>query len=443
MQLLTLLLAIALSIPIVLGSPVAALSAFCAGLFAYPQNLTVRLGVADFTLGRILILVLLARVFLRDGSHRRFAWTRLDVAVGAAFLGQCIATLFTTPAAKAIETQGGAFLDVVLPYVATRLIVTNPSGLIRFLKHLVLLGAVLGVLGVFESVTYRNPYGPLMAYDAWGLKFRTDLSPFIRHGFLRAGGPFANSIGFGLFFTCLAAISVGLLRLPGFRLVPWGFVSVALFGGCVSSWSSGPLCSLIFTCAMIAGFPLRRFWRPLAVFVVISCVFLEFYSNRHFYEIPTRIAFNEETAYYRIGLYEEALGGGMSGHWLAGFGYVGINPNSEEVNVAAGFDWVHRDFTSVYIDLLAQFGLLGLVPFLVLTVLYYRRLYVASFCIGGREDAWFLWCFAAGLFGWTMATFTVTLVAQTRGLFFLLLGVAANMPPILREANSPPEGGEE
>jgi len=76
--------------------------------------------------------------------------------------------------------------------------------------------------------------------------------------------------------------------------------------------------------------------------------------------------------------------------------------------------------------------LLRLVPLLVLTYYYYRRLYRAPHIARSRDDHWLVWCFSAALVGWSIGTLTVSFVGQMGELASLPTGVACNMPEIVR-----------
>jgi len=430
MQALTLSIALLGSGLIVFLRPVVGLCVYCATLFCYPQNLTVKIGTLDFSASRIVIVILLANTILRTRLVRLFKWNWLDTFVFLTFLGQSIALLSNVSLPRIMERQGGAFFDTVLPYLAARLLIRSKSDLFVFVRGLVLIGLVLAFSGAYQCVTGHNPVGFLKAYDAWE---DIDTRPpefFLRHGLYRADVTFGNYIGFGMFFAALAPMCLGLLAERTSRRLAVHTSFALMLVGVVSSMSSGPLLGVFVAISMVAAYPLRRFWIGILAFIVICCVFLEFYSNRHFYVVPTRLAFSEQTAYYRIGLYEEALGGGMRGHWLFGYGYVGIGPGNDNTN----FHWEHRDFTSIYIGRLATSGLLGLIPLLALQFAYYRRLYNAFHLTHKRGERWLIWCFSSALVGWNVGLLTVSLVVQTLGLFYLLAAAATNMPLICSPA---------
>jgi hypothetical protein len=322
-----------------------------------------------------------------------------------------------------LTREGGRICDQFLPYFATRLILTSKKDLFVFVKSLVVMASPLAVLGIYQCLTGHNPIGFLFANP--GL--------VERKGLWRAAGTFGNYIGFGLFFAVLAPLCLGLWYQKTWSkmlvLVGFGFMMV----GVISSMSSGPLMSIIVAFGMIACFPIRRAWPALVVVILSGLTFVEFFSNRHFYEVLDRVAFNPLTARYRTGLIEEAFGGGMSGHWLEGFGYIGVG-ETEFVNPQ--FEWEHEDMVNLYIAELARTGLLGAIPFMLVNFYPYRRLYRAGIKSRRTADLWLVHCFAAAMLGWHNAMMTVGSVGQTRVLLFLLFAAANNMPRILDAATA-------
>ncbi len=122
----------------------------------------------------------------------------------------------------------------------------------------------------------------------------------------------------------------------------------------------------------------------------------------------------------------------MSGHWLTGYGYVGVGPGTDEVNARTGFAWRHRDLTSIYIRQLAHYGLLGLLPFLVVNFLYYRALARAYRYAVTRADRWLLWCITGALVGWNLGMLTVSPMEQGLYLLYLWIGACGSLQHIMR-----------
>ena len=164
-------------------------------------------------------------------------------------------------------------------------------------------------------------------------------------------------------------------------------------------------------------------------------MFVEWYSDRHWYDVLGRFAYSSRTARYRTELIKEAFSGGMSGHWIAGWGYIGLDSDDEK------FPWVHKDMVNLYIAKLARVGLLGTLPYLILNILYYKRLYQASKLSSSQSDKWLIWCIAATLVGWNIAMLTVNAQFPVSGFLYMLIAITGNMRNILCESPRLQVGG--
>ncbi len=436
MESLTAAIAIVGCLLILIFKPVGGLIVYCIGTFAYPQYVTLQLVTLDFSISRILILVIFLQLVLRYHRLRQFKWNPIDTAFLAMWGFITIALFDNEPTAALLIRQSGAFFDVMLTYFSARLIIRSKDDFMRFLKGLLLTGLYLAVLGIYQSITWHNPMGFLRNYAAWdSIWAEGTRENLIRHGLYRADVTFGQYIGFGMFFAALSPLSLTLIKQkkgwPLYLIIP-GFILLLL--GLISSMSSGPLFSIFTALSFVAFYPYRRFWKLGLAGFIFLCIFIELYSNRHFYDVLTRFAFSGETAQYRIELYEEAFGGGMRGHWICGWGLAGLQPRYPN----DPFNWKHKDMTSEYIGVLMRYGLMGLIPLLTLTVLYYKRLNLAYQLAQRRNDQWLIWCFTAALVGWSVGTLTVAQISQMVQLFSLLIGIACNMPGIIYVKNFHP-----
>lgn len=432
MEPITLLIAGCGSLAVCLSKPIRGLIIYFAVLCLYPQYLTLKLGELDFNTSRIVIIVLLARILLKTDLVRRFRWTWLDTFVVLTFVGQCLALSSTTAFITFAERQSGVLVNMVLPYFAVRLVVTSREELLTFVKGLVTLALPLVAVGTLQCVSGYNVYSFMRTYDAW----ESSAQPFfMRRGFYRADGPFGNSIPFGLFFAGLVPIC--LISLSQRIWTPATTIGLCglLMVGLLSSMSSGPVFSIAVSVAVLSFYPFRKF-KPLLVGVLLAtALFLELYSDRHFYEVPSRLTYSSANAYDRIRGYEEAFGGGMTGHWLTGYGYVGLGPRSDNTD----FHWESKALLSIYVSHLARFGLLGLVPFLIVNTLYYVRLYQAARAASTQAYLWVVWCFLATLAGWNVAMLAGPPLAQIIPLHFCFIAVACNLLFIVTGEDNLPE----
>jgi len=426
MESLTILIAVAGSVLVLLLRPCYALCVYCAVMVCYPPFLTVPVGPVDFSVSRIMILPLLFNAIFLRKTVRETKLDWVDGLVAMAFVGKAFGIAQTVPLGQCLTGEGGVAFDTLLPYIATRCIIHTKKDLLTLFKALIITGIPLAIMGAYETITGRNPVGFMVPYYGFGMAER--MRTVERFGLTRASVTFGNYINFGLFFAALAPICLGLWKQRVWKMSVILSCCAFLLLGAFSSISSAALFSLYISFAMLACFPFRRYWPLMAGAGLGMIVFVECYSNRHAYEVLTRFALSPTTAYYRIGLFQEALGGGMDGHWLYGYGYVGIGPGNDNTN----FHWEHQDITNIYIAKLVRGGLVALIPFLVLNVFYYRRLYEAYRSSRSPADEWLVWCIAAALVGWNVAMMTVAALELVNTLLHMLIAVCCGLPALVR-----------
>lgn len=407
--------------------PVLGLAVYAIVLFCYPQPLTIPLGTIDFSTSRVVILPLLASALFRSRLHQKLKWNVMDTFAISYFLATIISYTFNAPILKVLERQGGMIFDGLLPYFAVRLIINSRENLITFIKTMVLIGVPLAILGASYSVTGYDPLAFMKQYYAFGLA-EMDMGPGVmRKGFYRASVTFDHYIVFGLFFSGLFPLCLSLWNQRIWSKSAIFCCSCLMFVGALTSLSSGPLFSIQVTAMMLLCYKIRRLWPVFLIVFLSLTLFVEIFSNRHFYEVLTRFAFSGDSAHYRIGLIEETFGGGMTGHWFFGYGYVGIGPGNDNAN----FHWHYMDLVNIYIRFLVQTGLFALTPFLALNFMIYRRIVQAARISVDPRNSWLLYCIGALFVGWNVALMTVSPLGQFTNIFYMMVGVACNLPQIV------------
>jgi len=162
------------------------------------------------------------------------------------------------------------------------------------------------------------------------------------------------------------------------------------------------------------------------------CGSVEIISNRHFYDVLGGFTFSSRTAWYRSKLIDVALfEGGMSGHWLTGFGY---NVDPGWASRIDGRD--HTDTVNHYLLVLQRFGLVGLLPFLAMNVVVIKKLVDAYKASILDSDKWLVWCLLAGLFGLSGAFISVSLFGQPTTIYYMMIGFAGVMPMVVSRPDS-------
>ena len=418
MQITTLIISIISSILICFVKPIQALSIYLAIFLLYPQWLSVQIGTYDFTSGRILIIVIFLRHIVNINKIKHFKYNILDIFVLLYFINRFIASSINIPFPEAVERESGRFVDIILVYFIARFLITSKSEFISIIKTLIWIAIPLALLGIYQSLTGTNFYDFMLTYHAW-----ESLSPYmvVRHGLYRANVNTDTSIIFGLFFAGIIPLILGLWKTGAISKIIILILSCIALCGLISSMSSAPLFSIVVSFLFLALYPLRKYNLIIIIYIMSTILFVEYYSNRHWYDVLSRFAFSSRTADYRIELIKEAFSGGMDNHWIAGWGYVGPYEDDET------FPWEHKDMVNIYIGILAGSGLLGLIPYVLFNFFYYLKLYQAFKYSTSYSDKWLIWCLSSSLVGWNIAMLTTSMQQPLSSLFYLLIGVVGSL----------------
>jgi len=428
MENVTLLIAAACSIVIWFVSPTNRLTVYIASLIWYPVYLTVEIGTIDFSVSRMVILVLYLRLALEYVPFKNFKFILLDYLVIIYCISEFVAGVFNVEIMELLENRGGAMFDTILPYFAVRLIITSKAQYIQFLKGILFVGCPLAIVGFYQSLTGNNPFGFLREYHAWA---DVVSEPIQRMGFYRADVTFSVHIMFGFFFAMFVPIIAGLLvnmkRNLLILIAGLGLMCMGLF----SSMSSSPFLSGFLSIVFLFFYRFRRYTKQVIVIAVLLCLSIEIVSNRHFYDLLGAFTMNPGTAWYRGRLIDVAFfEGGMSGHWGSGFGFEdpGWGPMIDMRN--------YTDVVNHYIVVLCRYGLIGLVPFMALLAVAVRNLYRVFKMNLIAEERWLVWCLGASFFGLLISLNAVWLFGQTITLFYIMLGFCGAMPFIAFRADA-------
>jgi len=421
MESVTLLIAVLLTALVLAVSPLHGLILYIAALAWYPSYVTVEVGTVDFNVCRIVIMSLFLSLSVKGYWKKRFKLCALDKLVLAYWCCQLAAGVTTTPIGALIENRAGGFFDVVLPYFAVRLIVTTEAQYRTVLKGILIVAVPLALMGIYQSLSGNNPFGFLAQYHAWKTKEYVPGPMDARFGFFRAQLTFPQPIMFGLFFAILGPTCVGLVGAAKRHKTAYALGVMIMGLGGLASVSSGPVLSGILAFCFVMCYKYRRYWKTAVIVLIGMCLIVEVISNRHFYDVIDRFTFSSGTAWYRSKLMEVGLGGGMSGHWLTGYGFV--DPGwSRHIDGRS-----HTDMVNHYLLVLCRYGLVGFIPFALMIRETVKGLVRSSRAACSESLRWLIWCLGASLFGLLFAFFSVSLFGQATTMFALFLGFCGAM----------------
>jgi hypothetical protein len=424
MQEITLLVALVSGFVVMCVSPLYGLIVYLAMLGWYPSYLTIDVGGVNFTVSRIVILLVLLNAALRSTERFKLIW--LDKMVVIYFVFQLAAGVTTTEMFELFQNRAGEAFDAMLPYFAIRLIVRQEQEYATLLKALIAIAVPLAIIGFYQCLTGRNPFGHLKLYYAW--RQSQGYVPIPRHGFFRADVTFPMSIMFGLFFSMYGPLIAGLLAYRRRALAWVGLAIMAM--GVFDSMSSGPMLGAILAAMFIFGFRFRRYWPGVVIAMIVACVVVEILSNRHFYDVLGSFTLSPGTAWYRSKLIDVAFfRGGMTGYWITGHGFADPGWSLLIDNRD------HTDIVNEYLLVLSIYGLVGLVPYIIMICAAVSNLALAYRNAVLSRQQWLIWCLSASLFGTLGAMFSVSLFGQPTTVFFTILGLCGCMTGIIQRGS--------
>jgi len=381
-------------------------------MMVYPRYMVVSLGTIDLPAHRVLALFLLVRAIMEPGLLASVRRNALDYLVVGLY-GWGVLALLVTEGTEVLENRGGAFMDMVLPYLAARVIVRDRQDIITAAKWAAIAVFPMAAVGVTESFTGWSPYAYLRANAAWQL----NLEGTVRMGLYRANGP-AMSIIFGLLFVAVMSLLPALTKAgAAWRRAAYLSIAASIIGS-LSSMSSGPYLGLVVFCFCAALIWKPSLVRPVLVLSLIGILAVEVGSNRHFYYQISRFTFNAGTAWYRARLFEEAIKH-LGEYWTFGYGFKdpGWGPSLD--------DRLTVDVCNHYVLLAVTYGAMAPALFtgiLAAAVARMRKAYLTARDAVIRDTAWYV---ASAVIGFAFALWSVGLLSLMEGLFYTMIGVAA------------------
>ena len=418
MEIVTLLVAAAGCLLVLFVKPIYGLAVYTIVSIWYPYVVgTLDIGTIHFSAGRIVIIALFINIFTSTYLANNFKVIWLDRFVVILFLAEVAAGFTTTEPMKLIQYRAGDFFDMSLPYFAVRLIITTKGQYISLLKAIAWSVAVLAIFACYESLTGHN----LLGFGRTLPQFETRM--FFFH---RAQTTFQHPIYYGVYCGMVGGLCMGLVKNENKKALLYMILIVLIFTGAFWSMSSGGLLTMMAAIGFICFYRFRKKWKVGIAAIILMCVLVEIISNRHFYDVIDRFTFNSSTTWYRSQLFEEAFfRGGMSGHWLTGYGF-------EEPGWGPKIDMRdHTDMVNHYLMELCRYGLVGFIPFCVVIIAAIKRLFTGFWFIKNNEDSWLIWCIAGGLFGVLLAFNSVSLFWQPMTMLFMIFGFCVAVPTIV------------
>jgi hypothetical protein len=374
---------------------------FFLAFFNVPVTQVVVLGGVHFTVLRILILAVLARMvaFRGSSSDRRFAggFNSLDRVVVLWSLSALIIFSLQWMEMQALIKCLGDLVESLGGYLAVRFLIPDREALRRSLYALAAVCVIQGACMVSEQFTHQNVFSFLGAYQ-----------PETREGHVRAQG----AIG-GLYGGPLAAMLIPLFFWQWTGGKSRITACAGLAGATAMVFASYASTSWTAYGASLLGlgfWPLRKQMRLVRWGLIATLVGLHLVMNGPVWSLIEKVDLTSgSSSYHRYMLVDNCIRH-FGDWWLLGSKSYG-------------------DWGFVMFDVCNQFVLAALRGGLV-TLLIYVAIYKRSFGAIGKArkhvegdlgQEWFLWCLGSALFSTVVSSFGINYMVHLMMCLFSLL----------------------
>jgi len=369
----------------------------------------IKVGPFHFMAIRILIAVGLIRVLIRRekpaGGLNGLDWLIIFWGITAI----SVSPFHKDPEATFINHLGRAY-DTLGIYLLMRSFVRTPEEIKGLISVIAIILVPVALEMFHEQITHKNLFSFLGGVGE---------IPEFREGHFRSQGPFRHAIIAGTVGAVCLPLMVGIWRK--FRLSA-KIGMVACLTMIVTSFSSGPVMSLLYGILALFLWRYRHYTKQMFVAAILGYIFLDLVMKAPPYYLIARIDITGgSTGWHRARLIESAIEH-LNEWWLFGTDYT-------RHWMPTGVSWSpdHTDITNHYI----MMGVLGGIPLMFFFILQLWRgfKYVGSVVRNNiNRDVQFLaWSLGSALFAHAVTCVGVSYFDQSFIFLYLTLAMISSM----------------
>lgn len=389
----------------------AAVGCFLVSAAIIPLGQEIILAGLHFYFLRILISVVIVRIFL-DKERPQFTFNKIDRVIACIIIVQTACGILR--GAKA-EVFGNAFNSAGL-YFGVRMLTSSSEDIKVHLKYMAIIAIIVGSVMMVERITHQNPFFILGGVPQFSE---------IREGKIRCQGPFRHPILAGCFGATLFPMLLGLwLAEPRHRKLLYCAVPASILIA-FNATSSGAFLTLISALVGFALWPMRYRMNIFRWSVVVLLIILAINMKVPIWWIIAKISdIVGGGGWHRSYLIDVAIKH-FSEWWLIGTSYTANWAPGGEVLL---IDPNNMDITNHYIAQGVSGGILGLGLFLALITGCFR---IIGQLIHQRESAKISqklsWTMGIALAGHCTAFISISYFDQMSVFWFWLLAVISSI----------------
>jgi hypothetical protein len=379
------------------------LTVFLLSCFSIPIGQVVVLGGLHFTVLRILILAVLARMaaFREASLPGRFpgGFNAIDKVVMLWTVSAVVVISLQWMETQALINAVGSFVDAFGGYLAVRFLIPDGEAIQRALKVLAVICVTQGTCMIYEQVGHVNVFGFIGGYGP---------AVTFRDGKIRSEGVMGCISG-GAFAGVLVPLFFWLWRQAKSRWIAYAGIAGALTM-VITSNSSTSWMALVGALLGLAFWPLRRQMRLIRWALGLTLVVLHLVMHGPVWSLIARVDLTgSSSSYHRYYLVDNCIRH-FSDWWLLGY---------KDYNL---WGWDMWDLCNQFVAVALTGGLLTLIFYIMIFKRSFGAIGIARKQVdGNRGQEWLLWCLGADLFGTVVAHFGINYMALGLMGFFPLL----------------------
>jgi hypothetical protein len=329
-------------------------------------------------------------------------WTSIDTAFTCWAIVKALAFILLYWQVGAVINQLGFLWDAFGGYFLLRYLIQDEEAVLRVVKTLAAITAVLAICILNEKFRNQNVFGYLGGVG---------IVPEFRDGAVRPTGPFGHPLLAGTFAATLLPLFVWLWisgKAKGLALV--GLISSTTLT--LASASSTPLLAYATAIMGICFWPLRKQMRVIRWGIVFGLITLHLIMKAPVWFIIAHIdIIGASSGYHRAYLVDQFIRHFWD-WWL-----VGTKDN-------ANWGWDMFDLSNQYVAEGVTGGLLGLVFFIALISRGFGLLGDARKAVeGDTKREWLIWLLGSALYAHCVGFFGVSYWDQTQVTWFALFAM--------------------
>ncbi|MEO1697140.1 MAG: hypothetical protein AAFU73_07590 [Planctomycetota bacterium] len=376
-----------------------------------PQGQRVVIATLDFGFIRLILLVLLGRIFLR-GEWGHIRPKALDKVVFAWVIVGAIGNVLQVGNFGAVVYRAGLAFDILGMYLVCRVAFRDWRDVDRAVTWLGLLACVSFFFFALEKRTGRNLFSVMGGVPAF---------TGMRDGKLRAQGPFVHPILAGCFWAVLIPLVASkVMRRSGWQVTLGVVGTCAMLAIVVFSASSTPL--MVLGCNGVGAlvYRYRRHMRFIRWSVALGLLSLHLYMKQPVWHLLARIDLTGgSTGYHRYKLIQSSIDN-FHEWWLCG------------IPSTAHWGYFMFDVTNQYVLEGVRSGVVAMLAFMWLLVWCFKH--VGETWPGVERNRYLCllsWALGVSMFSHMNVFLAVSVSHSAQSLLAMLLvlaGIAATAP---------------